>query len=155
MIWTVHFAYDNVGWPSFERAAQMINDTGMFSRNERFKKMSRLLGLESKLRFLLVFVFVFQHSIPVFYYYYFSCFHFKYSTYSSLAFLASTSAYQTECKCWRAKFSARGGRVGKRILADKPLMCTFSFPLLPPVSSFSALTTAFGLCSHGNPCSSG
>lgn len=28
MIWTVHFAYDNVGWPSFERAAQMINDTG-------------------------------------------------------------------------------------------------------------------------------
>ncbi|KAJ7343692.1 Protein cwh43, partial [Desmophyllum pertusum] len=24
---TVHFAYDNVGWPSFERAAQMINDT--------------------------------------------------------------------------------------------------------------------------------
>ncbi|XP_078371026.1 PGAP2-interacting protein-like [Oculina patagonica] len=27
MIWTVHFAYDNVGWPSFERAAQMINDT--------------------------------------------------------------------------------------------------------------------------------
>ena len=30
MIWTVHFAYDNVGWPSFERAAQMINDTGMF-----------------------------------------------------------------------------------------------------------------------------
>lgn len=115
----------------------MINDTGMFSRNERFKKMSRLLGLKSKLRFLLVFVFVLQHSIPVFYYYYFSCFHFKYSTYSSLAFLASTSAYQTECKCWRAKFSARGGRVGKRILADKPLMCTFSFPLLPPVSSFS------------------
>ena len=30
MIWTVHFAYDNVGWPSFERAAQMINDTGWF-----------------------------------------------------------------------------------------------------------------------------
>ncbi len=30
MIWTVHFAYDNVGWPSFERAAQMINDTGKF-----------------------------------------------------------------------------------------------------------------------------
>jgi len=28
MIWTVHFAYDNLGWPSFERAAQMINDTG-------------------------------------------------------------------------------------------------------------------------------
>lgn len=31
MIWTVHFAYDNVGWPSFERAAQMINDTGKFN----------------------------------------------------------------------------------------------------------------------------
>lgn len=31
MIWTVHFAYDNVGWPSFERAAQMINDTGKFT----------------------------------------------------------------------------------------------------------------------------
>lgn len=27
MIWTVHFAYDNTGWPSFERAAQMISDT--------------------------------------------------------------------------------------------------------------------------------
>lgn len=38
MIWTVHFAYDNVGWPSFERAAQMINDTGMFSLSEKFKK---------------------------------------------------------------------------------------------------------------------
>lgn len=33
MIWTVHFAYDNVGWPSFERAAQMINDTGTMSLN--------------------------------------------------------------------------------------------------------------------------
>ncbi|EDO47830.1 predicted protein [Nematostella vectensis] len=29
MIWTVHFGYDNKGWPSFERAAQMINDTGV------------------------------------------------------------------------------------------------------------------------------
>ena len=29
MIWTVHFAYDNTGWPSFERAAQMISDTSM------------------------------------------------------------------------------------------------------------------------------
>lgn len=82
---------------------------------------------------------------------YFSCFHFKYSTYSSLAFLASTSAYQTECKCWHAKFSARGGRVGKRILADKPLICTFSFPLLPPVTGLSALTSTFGFCSHGSP----
>ena len=157
MIWTVHFAYDNVGWPSFERAAQMINDTGMFSRSERFKKMSRLLGLESKLRFLLVFVFLFQHSIPVFYYYYFSCFHFKYSTYSSLclAFIASTSAYQTECKCWRAKFSARGGRIGKRILADKPLDVHLFFPSPPPVSGVSALTTTFGLFSHGSPCNAG
>lgn len=116
------------------------------------KKMSRLFGLESKLRFLLVFVFVFQHSIPVFYYYYFSCFHFKYSTYSSLALLASTSAYQTECKCWRAKFSARGGRVGKRILADKPLDVRLFFPSPPPVTCFSALTTTFGLCSRGSPC---
>ena len=33
MIWTVHFAYDNVGWPSFERAAQMINDTGKLLLN--------------------------------------------------------------------------------------------------------------------------
>ena len=33
MIWTVHFAYDNVGWPSFERAAQMINDTGIMYLN--------------------------------------------------------------------------------------------------------------------------
>lgn len=33
MIWTVHFAYDNVGWPSFERAAQMINDTGTMYLN--------------------------------------------------------------------------------------------------------------------------
>lgn len=43
MIWTVHFAYDNVGWPSFERAAQMINDTGMFSRSERSKKNVKVL----------------------------------------------------------------------------------------------------------------
>lgn len=28
MIWTVHFGYDNKGWPSFERAAQAIEDTG-------------------------------------------------------------------------------------------------------------------------------
>lgn len=78
-----------------------------------------------------MFVFLFQHSIPVFLGY-FSCFHFKYSTYSSLAFLASTSAYQTEFKCWRAKFSARGGRVGKRILADKPLDVCLFFPSPPP-----------------------
>ena len=36
MIWTVHFAYDNIGWPSFERAAQMINDTGIFIVGEQF-----------------------------------------------------------------------------------------------------------------------
>ena len=36
MIWTVHFAYDNIGWPSFERAAQMINDTGMFIVGEQY-----------------------------------------------------------------------------------------------------------------------
>lgn len=35
MIWTVHFAYDNVGWPSFERAAQMINDTGKFRTDSK------------------------------------------------------------------------------------------------------------------------
>ncbi|XP_065828002.1 PGAP2-interacting protein-like [Oscarella lobularis] len=28
MIWTIHFCYDNQGWPSFERAAQLINNTG-------------------------------------------------------------------------------------------------------------------------------
>lgn len=28
MIWTIHFAYDNYGWPSFERVAALINDTG-------------------------------------------------------------------------------------------------------------------------------
>ena len=44
----------------------MINDTGTFSLSERFKKMSRFHELESYLRFLLVFVFLFQHSIPVF-----------------------------------------------------------------------------------------
>jgi hypothetical protein len=29
MIWTVHFGYDNRGWPSFERAAHLVNDTGI------------------------------------------------------------------------------------------------------------------------------
>eukprot|EP00118_Oscarella_pearsei_P012108 m.86124 g.86124 ORF g.86124 m.86124 type:complete len:758 (+) comp36491_c0_seq1:34-2307(+) len=28
MIWTIHFLYDNQGWPSFERAAQLIQDSG-------------------------------------------------------------------------------------------------------------------------------
>jgi hypothetical protein len=28
MIWTIHFAYDNNGWPSFERIASLINNTG-------------------------------------------------------------------------------------------------------------------------------
>ena len=28
MVWAVHFGYDKVGWPSFERAALMVNDTG-------------------------------------------------------------------------------------------------------------------------------
>ncbi|GFR60702.1 PGAP2-interacting protein-like [Elysia marginata] len=28
-VWTFHFGYDNKGWPSMERAAQMINDTGV------------------------------------------------------------------------------------------------------------------------------
>jgi endonuclease/exonuclease/phosphatase family metal-dependent hydrolase len=27
MIWTIHFAYDNNGWPSFERIASLINNT--------------------------------------------------------------------------------------------------------------------------------
>ena len=43
MIWTVHFAYDNVGWPSFERAAQMINDTGKFITS-KFESLSSCQG---------------------------------------------------------------------------------------------------------------
>ena len=27
-VWTVHFGYDNQGWPSYERAAAMLNETG-------------------------------------------------------------------------------------------------------------------------------
>lgn len=74
---------------------------------------------------------------------YFSCFHFKYSTYSSLAFLASTSAYQTECKCWRAKFSARGGREGwKENSCRQTLDVHLFFPSPPPCYRF--------ICSHLN-----
>ncbi len=28
MVWTAHFLYDNQGWPSFERASKMMEDSG-------------------------------------------------------------------------------------------------------------------------------
>jgi hypothetical protein len=31
-VWTVHFGYDNQGWPSYERAAVMLNETGKYYR---------------------------------------------------------------------------------------------------------------------------
>ena len=87
-----------------------------------------------------MFVFLFQHIFLFFYFFF--CFNFNYSTYSSLAFVASTSVHQTECKCRHAKFSAKGGRVGKRILADKPLDVHLSFTSPPPCYQF--------FCSHHN-----
>ena len=48
MIWNVHFVYDNDGWPSFERVAQMINDTGKFITSKAYRFNPALLGSRSK-----------------------------------------------------------------------------------------------------------